>query len=99
MGILRGTHGLGPAVLAALVLAVVPAVAQGAATPTRYTLANGCYTVTGGGGGAGGGAPNGRGAGAPPRGDLRFPPPPPPLPPGAPGGGGGGRAARPAGGR
>jgi hypothetical protein len=47
MGILRGTHGLGPVALVALALAPLPAAARGAATPTRYTLANGCYTVTG----------------------------------------------------
>src|SRR5258705_12372730 len=53
---LRGKQRLGRPVAAALALAAIPAAASAAETPTRYSLANGCYTLTGPDGRAAGGA-------------------------------------------
>src|SRR5258705_5780956 len=53
---LRGKQRLGRPVAAALALAAIPAAASAAEAPTRYSLANGCYTLTGPDGRAVGGA-------------------------------------------
>jgi microsomal dipeptidase-like Zn-dependent dipeptidase len=53
---LRGKQWLWRPVAAALALAAIPAAASAAETPTRYSLANGCYTLTGPDGRAVGGA-------------------------------------------
>jgi hypothetical protein len=47
MRTVRGNHRLWPTLAAAVALAGMPAAASAAATPTRYSLANGCYTLTG----------------------------------------------------